>query len=640
MIGLNGAPADANVIARMAAAIRHRGPDGAGEYVDGHIGFGFRRLAILDLQPTGHQPMTSDDGSIILIFNGEIYNYIELRRDLQALGHTFRSTGDTEVLLHAYMEWGRDLLPRLNGMWAFLFYDKRRQIVFGSRDRFGKKPLYYYCSPPYFLFASEIKAIVASGHYQGGVHWRKAAAFLLSNNFAEVPEDNETFYDGIKQLPSSTAFELDSHGRVEQWRYWSIAEASRAQHDTQDPPRTWGELFDDTVRLRLRSDVPVGIFLSGGLDSTSILCALSRLREKDRAENSDKLLAFSFQSTEHDESRYIRDTVTQTGVELISFKPEPDELLKELDAFLRCQDEPVHSIVALITFVLSRMAAEHGVKVILNGGGPDEYLAGYPYLFPNYWLTLLKLHGARYARNQIKYYCDHLGGDPRILFRRVQITRFRLMARRLSWYRKLASWKRYMKTRSHPWFTRDLSSLVTMNDSGFIDYNLDSVLKRHVELTPLPHYLKIEDRNSMAHSVEARMPFLDYRLVSFAFRLPVDWKMNGPWNKFVLREAMRGRIPESIRTRPDKMGFPAPTRTWFASTLFGPMTDMIESQGFRERGIYNVVRIKTDMKAHQQGKIDISGPLFNLMQFENWLQHIKSSAVQGLEHGAANPIHL
>jgi asparagine synthase (glutamine-hydrolysing) len=609
----------------MAGVIRHRGPDDAGNFHDGSVGLGFRRLAILDLQSTGHQPMTSEDENLVLVFNGEVYNYVELRRELQGLGHSFRSTGDTEVLLHAYMEWGPGCLERLNGFWAFLIYDRRRHVLFGSRDRFGKKPLYYYRSPPFVFFASEIKSILASGFYRGNVNWEKASAFLLSSSFDQVPEDHRTFFSDIMQVPPGEAFELDSQGRIRRWSYWSLDSLSTPVGHTEDPAQAWAEIFEDSVRLRLRSDVPVGIFLSGGLDSTSILCVLSDLRERCGA--AGNLLAFSFQSIEHDESRYIADTVRQTNVDLIDFRPDPREIANKLERMLWYQDEPIHSLAGLITFELSRMAAERGVKVILNGGGPDEYLAGYPSLFQNYWHTLLEQGSRSLACQEIAAFCNGHGGDAETLFQGTRRTRLRSKLGRFSVYRKLAAWNRTRQLRKHPWFTPELLKYVSVQDSGFHDLSLDSQLRRSVESAPLPLYLRMEDRNSMAHSVEARMPFLDYRLVEFAFRLPAHWKMRGPWNKFVLREAMRGRIPESVRTRLDKMGFPVPAKTWFAGALFEPMLDTVSSRDFRERGIYEVEAIKKDMESHRQGTTDVSNQLLGLLQFELWMRHFKTNAV-------------
>lgn len=258
MVGFDGLPADKQAVDRMTAALLHRGPDDGGLYMSGPIGFGFRRLSILDLTSAAHQPMASEDGQLILVFNGAIYNYVELRRELQSLGHSFRSTGDTEVLLHAYRQWGPNCLQKLNGMWAFLIYDRQRGCVFGSRDRFGVKPLFYYRSNRYVLFASEIKGIRASGLYQGGVNWKIASNFLLQG---QINDGEERFFTGIHQLPPGTAFELDIEGNWKQWRFWSLDTIPSI--DCTNPAQALGDLFEDSVRLRMRSDQPVGVTLSG-----------------------------------------------------------------------------------------------------------------------------------------------------------------------------------------------------------------------------------------------------------------------------------------------------------------------------------------------------------------------------------------
>ena len=222
MIGLNGAAVEPAVVKRMCASIRHRGPDGEGDYFAESVGFGFRRLAILDLSDTGHQPMCSRDGTVVLVFNGELYNFVELRRELSTLGWETRSTGDTEVVLHAYMQWGAECVKKFNGMWAFLIYDTQRKVIFGSRDRFGKKPLYYYRSAEHMFFGSEIKAILSSGRYRGELDWKKVSALLVDGRIESWEEDNKSFYSEIEQLPAGQAFELNFDGHFRQWSYWSL----------------------------------------------------------------------------------------------------------------------------------------------------------------------------------------------------------------------------------------------------------------------------------------------------------------------------------------------------------------------------------------------------------------------------------
>jgi len=613
---LNGAQVDSPLIRQMSVTLRHRGPDDEGIYLSGSVGFGFRRLSILDLSPAGHQPMPSRDGQTVLVFNGEIYNYIELRQELQSLGHEFSSTGDTEVLLHAYLEWGRDCLNKLNGMWAFLIHDMRRGTIFGARDRFGKKPLYRYHRGDYTFFGSEIKAILASGHYCGGPNWETVSEFLLHGNLESLDEGRQTFYSGIEQVPAGSAFELDLQGGRNEWRFWSLADLPHAE--VKNPAESFYEIFEDALRLRLRSDVPVGIFLSGGLDSTSIACTVAKIRGSGLGSSRAPLLAFAYQAKEYDESVYINDTVRQTGVQLIEFRPDPRQLWDNLEQMLRYQDEPVHSIVAMITFELSRLASASGVKVILNGGGPDEFLAGYHNLFGNYWYTLLRAGHGREAWHEICAYCGAHGGDARAFFRKSLYTQVKSVMGRVSAYRHLARWKRSREVQKGSWFTPELSDRLPVDNHQYSEPTLDAALRRYVECAPLPFYLRLEDRNSMAHSIEARMPFLDYRLVSLAFQLPPNWKMRGPWNKYALREAMRRRIPESVQNRLDKMGFPVPTKNWFSDALYEPMQDLLSSQEVRERSIYNVDKIRRDLERHRRGEADVSGKLFNLAQFELW----------------------
>ena len=617
MLGLNGAKTDQPVVERMADAIRHRGPDDGGVFVSNSVGFGFRRLSILDLSPAGHQPMVSPDGQSVLVFNGEIYNYLELRKELEGLGHSFRSTGDSEVLLHAYREWGSECLNRFNGMWAFLIYDKRAGKVFGSRDRFGKKPLYRYRNKHHVFFASEIKSILVSGHYRGEPNWPVVSQFFLQGSLDQLEVGQQTFYQNIEQVPAGSAFELDLSGEAREWHFWSVPAVSEQDHAGSD--RKFSEIFEDAVRVRLRSDVPVGLFLSGGLDSTSIACAVARLRQEVSGDSAKPFYAFSYQSERFDESVYINDTVNQTKVELVSFRPDPRNLWSLVERMLWFQDEPVHTMVAVITFELSRLAAERGVKVILNGGGADEAFAGYPNLFENYWYTLATTKGMGEVWSEIQAYCRMHGGSSGDVFTK-QIRRWlRISLSRSAFYRGIASRRRRERFQQHSWFTRELSEQLPDQVPDFEAPTLESALRRCVERAPLPLYLRMEDRNSMAHSIEARMPFLDYRIVSLGFQLPAHWKMRGGLNKYILREAMRGRIPESVRTRPDKMGFPISADDWFAQGLYEPTQDLLASQSVKERSFYRVENIRNDLERHKRKEINISQDAFKVIQFEMWL---------------------
>lgn len=608
---LSGKPADATTLERMTQSLVHRGPDDSGHYLDGSIGLGFRRLSILDLSPAGHQPMVSDDGRFVLVFNGEIFNYVELRRELSSLGHQFHSTGDSEVLLNAYRQWGTDCLAKLNGMWAFIVYDRTQHRLFGSRDRFGVKPLFMHRQRDRVLFASEIKAIRASGLYRGGVNWKVASRFLIEG---DLDGRGESFYAGIDPIPPGSAFELNLGGAWKSWMYWDLDRVSATE--VQDPAREFADLFEDAMQLRMRSDVPVGVCLSGGLDSTSIICAMARQRMVSNQSAFKPLQAFCYMAKEFDESRYIADTLAVTNAELSELQTHPQELWQSVRRMLWYQDEPVHTMTAAVGFQLMNLVATHGIRVVLNGQGADETIGGYFSFFSDYWRELLLCGRLREARAEIQAYSRVHGGSPVHILKEASLRLLATSLHNVSLYHAMADKRHAWKVRRHPWFTQDLTSHFPVEGRARGVNNLNDVLKRSVTDTPLPLYLRIEDRNSMAHSVEVRLPFLDYRLVSFLFGLPAHWKVRGPWNKFILREAMRGRIPESVRVRPDKMGFPTSGQKWFAHDLYEPMADLLASRAVRERGIYNVQTVVNDLERHKRGEVDVHHDLFHLAEFE------------------------
>jgi asparagine synthase (glutamine-hydrolysing) len=618
MVGLGGRQADAAVLEAMSEVLTHRGPDDKGLYVDGPVGFGFRRLAILDLAPTGHQPMISADGHLVLIFNGEIYNYVELRGELEARGHRFSSSGDTQVLLAAYRQWGRDCLQKLNGMWAFLIYDRHQGKLFGSRDRFGVKPLYRFRAADCIYFASEIKAIVAAGDCGGEPNWRQVSQFLLDPRLDMRDSGAETFYAGVEQVPPGSAFELGLDGRVDAWRFWSLDEVVEAA--VTNPPAAFGELFEDAVRLRMRSDVPVGVSLSGGLDSTSIISVMARLRERHEAAAPDAgLQAFSYVSPDFDESAYIAETVDLTRAIFHPVGIDPLRLWDNLDRVLWYQDEPVHSLNELISFDICALAASNGIKVMLNGGGADETIAGYSSFFPLYWRALCRAGRFDRAREEIESYCRVHGGDPVALHQRARREATRARLAFIPGYRLAARLWRRLRARRSTWFTREVTPALPGETGGAFGDPLAAALRAAVERAPLPYYLRVDDRNSMAHSLEIRSPFLDYRVVSLAFGVSAEWKLRGPWNKYLLREGMRDRIPEIVRVRPDKMGFPVPVRQWVAGPLYERLQDLLASRRTATRGLYNIAAIRRDLERHRAGQCDVSSDVLAVAQVERWL---------------------
>ena len=608
-------------VRRMTEVIRHRGPDDEGFYFDGPVGFGFRRLSILDLSPAGHQPMATADGKIVIVFNGEIYNFVELRRELEGYGHQFHSTGDTEVLLKAYIQWGTECVSHLNGMWAFLIHDQRRNVIFGSRDRFGIKPIFRFHGAQCVLFASEIKSILASGEYRAQTNWRVASDFLLRGR---LDVTNESFYQDIVRVGAGCAFELFPDGKYREWQYWKLEDLKLGS--AADPPAEYAALFEDAVRLHMRSDVPVGVHLSGGLDSSSIICSSARIRAAAGA--TDPLMAFCFTAPEYDESKYIDASLAQTGATPVMLKPNAMQLWDDLPSVLWYQDEPVHSMAAIVGFQLMRLTAASGLKVVLNGQGADETAAGYPSYFINYWHSLLRSGHWAGAWGEVNLHSRAHGRAAGSVFLKQALLLLRSHFARAGIYRAMARSREASRVGSNPWFAPEIAMHASPPSEVPTDRRLGPALARSVYREQLPLYLRVEDRNASAHSVEARVPFLDYRLVEFLFGLPDNWRLRGPWNKFVQREAMRGRIPEVTRVRLDKMGFPTPATKWFAGPLYEPLRDLLDSRTTRERGIYRVDALLADLDRHHRGEGEISGNVFDVAEFELWCRNVEGSGHQ------------
>ena len=460
--------------------------------------------------------------------------------------------------------------------------------------------------------------LVASREYRGGPNWPLAANLLLEGNLDHVSIPRHTFFSGIEQIPAATSFELDLSGRLSEHRYWTL---EGGHTPPANPAEAFFELFEDSVRLRMRSDVPVGVFLSGGLDSTAVACSLAR----QRSTGGEGVFAFSFHSEDFDESRFIADTVKQTQLHLVRYAPRGADMWGDFEKLLHYQDEPVHSFAAVAVFALSRLAAERGVKVILSGGGADECLAGYRPYFAQYWYQLVRSGRVPTAWAEIDAFA-HANHASRGELIHLTLRKFRSELGRLAAYRALRNDRRLRRLRADDWYTADLKRRISLPEDQFEPETLDGALLRSVDKEPLPFYLRMDDRNSMAWSVELRCPFLDYRIVELAFSLPASWKIRGPWSKFVFREAMKGRIPESVRTRTEKWGFPTPAARWFATDLYEPTAALLADRRTRERGVYETKAISRDLERHRSGQIDASGRLFDFVQFELWMRGVVETA--------------
>jgi len=619
---------DSHLLRAMTETLVHRGPDDEGYVLFGHekfleldrthiktssqpffLGFGHRRLSIIDLSSAGHQPMTNEDQTIWIIYNGEIYNYLEIRSELTRKGHVFRSHTDTEVVLHAYEEWDVECLQRFIGMWAFALWDGKKRRLFCARDRLGIKPFYYYWKDGRFLFGSEIKAIIADRSVERFPNEARIYDYLA---YGYIDHTEETLFRGIKQLRGGCFLTLDLEtGCLTVFPYWDIGpkEQTRCWSDKTSAEK-FRELFTDSIRLRLRSDVPVGTCLSGGLDSSSIVCMTNRLLGNQR----HKTFSSCFGEERYDESPFIEEVIRKTGAESFRVFPGPESLIGEIERLIWHQDEPFGSTSIYAQWKVFRLAQSQQTKVILDGQGADEMLGGYHPLLGDFLADLLT-HG-RFLTT----------------FREIKALRS-VHAYSLWWilFHLIAGLVERERMNPLPRILlahRGLSRLLTVEGGAARapvsqKFGRRPFLNRlHHLLTTasLPALLHYEDRNSMAHSIEARIPFLDHRLVEFVFSLPLGQFIRNGVTKVVLRNAMAEIIPVKIQGRMDKMGFGTPEDIWFRTTLRDWVNGIIRSRSFRERGYLNPFRVGEEFDLHCTGKKNISFTIWRWVNLELWFR--------------------
>jgi asparagine synthase (glutamine-hydrolysing) len=589
---LNGDAADAVLVGAMAERLAHRGPDGEGSHFSGPVGLAHRRLAIIDLSDEGRQPMANEDGSLQIVFNGEIYNYRELREELLAAGHRFASATDTEVILHAYEEWGRDCLARFNGMWAFGLWDERRRELFCARDRLGVKPFYYTVVGGSFLFASEIKALLAHPLAGKRPNDRMLSTFLA---WGVADHTAETMYDGIFQLPPAHALVVSEGGVGEPERYWDVAmnPAPRAAIDDETAARRVRDLLTDAVRLRLRSDVPVGTCLSGGIDSSTVTALINVLLRAESPESvgaRQKTFSVCFDDPRFDESRHIDTVVAATEVASRRITPNTEGLWEDIERLLYLQDEPFASLSIYAQYCVMRLAGSE-VKVVLDGQGADEQLGGY-----------------------IAYQAPYIRG---LLRRREILAALREGLGSVRHHGSFFSWAfRQFRVRS------ERRGLLRGSPPEVLRYagSLEEVLKREVVASNLPLLLHWEDRNSMAFSIEARVPFLDYRLVEYLAGLPLDQKVRHGVTKYVLRRAIHGLVPDAIRCRMDKMGFVTPEEVWMKDELASHILALFSSPEFAGRPYWDAEQVLRNYREFLLGKSAYSTEFWRIACAELWLR--------------------
>lgn len=594
----NGRPLDLLSVHRATTILRHRGPDDEGyllvdtksgrtvlcggentapelalptlqhflgEHFD--LAFGFRRLSILDLSPAGHQPMPSRDGRYWIIFNGEVYNYLELRAELTSHGHEFHTGCDTEVILAAYSQWGPDCLRRFNGMWALAIWDNVERRLFVARDRFGVKPFYMAQSPhSTFAFASEIKALLDVGQLPFQPSPLAISGYVAQGRFPSHRR-GDTFFEGVTSLPASH-YAFISKSTVSPHRYWSLPKSERgAELPLDQAQQQYTQLFSDAVRLRLRADVAVGTCLSGGLDSSSIVAVGGELLRTEHAVSLERLGKHqqTFSAVYNTQGRwnertYIDQVLAVTGAGGNSVVPSGEKLWNDLERLVWHQDEPFQSTSIFAQWCVMQLARQRGATVLLDGQGADEVLGGYsPF---SIWLgQLLKTGHPSQAIWALRDIHAVTGLNPVPLLLRALAVQSpgKLLGQVRSVKAKQAvatsglssdlaqDWLHTQQQHTHPY-----SSQRSLNK------HLASLILEE----SLPNLLRYEDRNSMAFSIEARVPFLDYRLVEYVFAQAGQWRIHGGWTKWLQRAAVKDLLPHEVVWRRDKVGFETPEQQW------------------------------------------------------------------------------
>jgi asparagine synthase (glutamine-hydrolysing) len=570
----------------MREALIHRGPDDAGLHMDGAIGLGHRRLSILDLSAAGHQPMCNEDGSVWLVFNGEIYNYVELTSVLRARGHTFRSATDSEVILHLYEDEGPRCLQSLNGMFAFVVWDSRRQIIFAARDRIGIKPLYYHLNGSLFACASEVKGVLAHPEIPTAVDDQGLADYF----FAGAPLAHKTLFAGVRQLPPAHMLTLSESGvRIE--RYWDVAYRYQAGRPTRRIVADLSELIDDAVRIHCRSDAAVGCHLSGGLDSSLVSSLAARHR--------GGMEAFSVrfgESEYYDEIEYSSAVAQTIGARHHIVEPEARDLMSLLGPLTWHQDFPIPTAGGFSYFSVSRLAAR-SVKVALTGHGGDEVFGGYPAQFqaafgtkemfdlskhPPAERTTMSQRLARMWRRQ------GLLGVARRLFRRPSHSD----SLEAQWINLHGGGDSASRPFLHSELVRRFGDYSPARDylqplvEAPTDQTFDKCLY-HDLVSYLPHLLMKEDRASMAVSLESRVPLVDYRIIEYMATVPPEDKVPGHVPKGTLREVAAAHLPARVVHRDDKTPFPVPLLEWIGGQLAPQIRALLRSEASLDRGIFN-----------------------------------------------------
>jgi asparagine synthase (glutamine-hydrolysing) len=602
----------------MARTLRHRGPDGEGYYVDGNVGLGHKRLSIIDLSPVGSQPMCNEDQRLWIVCNGEIYNYLELRQQLGAGGHRFRSHSDTEVILHLYEDEGFECVRWLNGMFAFAIWDARERTLFAARDRFGIKPFYFALTDECFVFASEIKALLYTGLIQPELNPNGLADYLT---FQLCLQEKTLFREIYKLLPGHTLL-LKPDGTLGLKKYWDLDFTIDTDHTENYFEHQLLRLLEDSIRLQLRADVPIGAHLSGGLDSSTITCMASSLMGVPV-----KTFSGGFKDApQYDETSYARIVANRAGTEHHEVFPTPEDFVEALPQLIYYMDEPAAGPGLFPQYCVSRLASEH-VKVVLGGQGGDETFGGYSRYLIAYLEQCLK-GGIEGTQEEAKYVVTFESILPNL--------------RQLQGYEPLVRYffsgglfepedRRYFSLIDRSNSTHGLINNEVLPDQSeydpyqayheiFYSAKCKSLINKMTCFdikTLLPALLHVEDRTSMAVSLESRVPLLDHRIVELVASMPPMVKYKGGRSKHIFRKVVRHIGPPEIYNRSDKMGFPFPLYEWYRE---GPVGEFVRDTLLGDRA-----RVRGFVRTEEvQGLLDKERPygrgIWGLLCLELWMQ--------------------
>ncbi len=595
IINFNKEKINREKISSMVKMMKHRGPDDDGIYQNNNFALGSTRLSILDLSNDGHMPMFSNDKRFVIVYNGEIYNHIELKNELSSF-YKFKSKSDTEVVLAAYQKWGKKSLEKFNGMFSFVIYDHYKKTFFAARDRYGIKPFYYYYDSSIFIFSSEIYPIINSFNYLKEPNNKSIYNYLIFN---KTNQTSDTFFKNIKKLQHGH-YLIINNSTIKINKWYNI-------YDKLDNPiKTSVELKDlinDSINLRLRSDVPVGACLSGGLDSSVIV---GNVYHNFKRKDIHTFSAIYKQNQIGDETVFINE-FKNTLSNMHYAKPTAESLFKDYEDFIFAQNEPVPNTSAYAEYKVMESAKDI-VTVILNGQGADEELAGYKYFFGYYFKELLiKFDLPKLFLELIKYISIHksaYGLKAAIYF---------MLSSKLQSAIYIYNKKFYNRD-----FVNKYKKLSTIPDTIFKSHSLQQSLIDHFE-HQFEHHLIWGDRSSMKFSLELRFPFLDHRIVESTLPASNELKIKNGYTKNILRQASKDIIPEKIRLRSDKMGFETPEDEWFRKPFFRDLViDIVSSSSFSSRGFIDKKIALKMYNDHLLGKKNISQEIWKWINLEAW----------------------